>query len=67
MAKFDLDIINFYRDISMSFPKLLVKTLIASSNKFVNDGWNFLSILLDNIPFKQAKLLKHELVNLIGL
>ena len=38
MAKFDLDKINFYRDISMSFPQLLVKTLIATSNKFVNEG-----------------------------
>ena len=67
MAKFDMDIINFHRDVSMSFPQLLVKTLIATSNKFVNEGWNFLSILLDNLPFRQAKLLKHELVNSIGL
>lgn len=59
MAKFDLDAINFYRDASMSFPKLLIKTLIATGANFVSEGWNLLHTLLDNLPFKQAKLLSN--------
>ena len=55
MAKFDLDIIYFQRDTNMNFPDLLIQTLVATSQNFIQQGWDFLQTLLDNLPFKQAK------------
>ena len=59
MAKFDLDIINFNRDSTMPFHKLLLNTLKATSKNFIQQGWDFFQTLLDNLPFKQSKLLLH--------
>jgi hypothetical protein len=55
MAKFDLDNIYFQRDVSLNFPDLLIQTLIATSQNFLQQDWDFLQTLLDNLPFKQAK------------
>lgn len=60
-AKFNLDIINMYRDVSLNFPALLIKTLLATSDSLNKihkvQQFNLLQTFLDNCPFKQAKLL----------
>jgi hypothetical protein len=59
MAKFDLDVINLFRDSARPFCKLLYDTLDATSKNFPSwCGWNFFSTLMDNLPYKQAKLIK---------
>jgi len=62
MAKFDLDVINLFRDSARPFCKLLADTLWATSNNIPGwQGWRFVSILFDNLPFKQAQIIKNIL------
>lgn len=67
MARFDLDVINVYRDTSKSFCQLIVDTLNATSrnlNKVLGtDHWDLLKVLFDHCPFKQAQYIKkHTLI-----